>query len=268
MEIGFVGAGQMAGAIIEGIIGSGLVAADQVCAHDPDPERLERLAQATGIVPFAGNQEVVAAAQTLVLAVKPQVMPEVMEQLAAQVVARRPLVVSIAAGVTLAHLDGWLGPNTPVARVMPNMNARVREGMAAVAGNSVASDSQVEGVLELVRAVGHAIVLPERLFPAFTAVAGSSPAWVFLFVEALAQSALAAGMPKRQAREVAVQAVLGSAATLRDADEHPWELIDKVASPGGTTVAGLQALQRHGFEAAVAAAVAATIEREGQLGEG
>jgi pyrroline-5-carboxylate reductase len=190
----------------------------------------------------------------------------VLEQVGGQIVAKRPLVVSIAAGVTSHHLDGWLGPNVPVVRVMPNINVTVGQGMAAVAGNSVATDSQIKSVVQLFAAVGKATVLEERLFPAFTAVAGSSPAWVFLFIDALARGGLAAGMTKQEAREAATQAVLGSAALLQQTGEHPWQLIDKVSSPGGTTVAGMNVLEDRGFSAAVVAAVAATIKREAELG--
>jgi pyrroline-5-carboxylate reductase len=267
MRIGFIGAGHMATAIIEGVTASGLIGADQICAHDPAAERLAEFARRTGITAFAGNEEVIAASDTVVLAVKPQILPRVLEQAGGQIIAKRPLTVSIAAGIRLAHLDGWLGPDVPVVRVMPNLNVAVGQGMAAVAGNAVATDQQVESVLELFGAVGRAIELDERLFPAFTAAAGSSPAWVFLFIEALARGALAAGMTKSQAREAATQAVLGSAALLLSGDRHPWELIDQVSSPGGTTVAGLNVLEERGFSAAVVAAVAATIEREARLAD-
>ncbi|MDR0592869.1 MAG: pyrroline-5-carboxylate reductase [Bifidobacteriaceae bacterium] len=265
MRIGFIGAGNMAGAIIEGVIASGLVAADQICAHDIDAAKVRELARRTGIVAFAGNQEVVAASDIVVLAVKPQYMAALLEEVGGQIVAKRPLVVSIAAGVTLGHLDGWLGPNTPVVRVMPNINATVGQGMAAVAGNQVASEAQIASVVELFAAVGRAVVLEERLIPAFSAVAGAAPAWVFLFVDALARGALAAGMTKQAAREAATQAVLGSAVLLQATGEHPWQLIDKVASPGGTTVAGLNVLEDRGFSAAVVAAVAAALARDAQL---
>ncbi|MDR1442534.1 MAG: pyrroline-5-carboxylate reductase [Bifidobacteriaceae bacterium] len=265
MEIGFIGAGNMAQAIIEGIVASGAVAADEICAHDPDAAKLKEFAKATGMVAFAGNEEVVAASGTVVLAVKPQYLPGVLEQVGGQIVAKAPLVVSIAAGVTLEHLDGWLGPDVPIVRVMPNINATVGESMSAVAGNAVATDSQIASVVRLFSAVGEATVLEERLFPAFTAVAGSSPAWVFLFIDALARGGLAAGLTKQQAREAATQAVLGSAILLRRTGEHPWQLIDKVSSPGGTTVAGLNELEDRGFSAAVVAGVAATIEREAEM---
>ncbi|MDR0365318.1 MAG: pyrroline-5-carboxylate reductase [Bifidobacteriaceae bacterium] len=268
MRIGFIGAGNMAGSIIKGIVDSGLVSGQQIVAHDPHADKLAELAKATGITAEIGNEEVVAAADMVVLAVKPQVFPQVMEQLAGRIVAKRPLVVSIAAGITLAHLDGWLGPDVPVVRVMPNVNVAVGAGMSAVAGNSVASDEQIEQVRELFAAVGHAMVLEERLFPAFTAVAGSSPAWVFLFIDALARGALAAGMTKQQATEAACQAVLGSAKLLAaDSGRHAWQLIDQVSSPGGTTVAGLHTLEDRGFGAAVVAAVAATIKREAELAQ-
>ncbi|MDR1633666.1 MAG: pyrroline-5-carboxylate reductase [Bifidobacteriaceae bacterium] len=268
MKIGFIGAGNMAGAIIDGIVASGLVGAGDIVTHDPDSSKAAGLAHRTGIAACAGNEEVVAASDIVVLAVKPQQLPGVLEQVAGQIVAKAPLVVSIAAGVTLKHLDGWLGPNVPVVRVMPNINATVGQGMAAVAGNDVATDSQVDSVAQLFAAAGKAIQLEERLFPAFTAVAGSSPAWVFLFVDALARGGLAAGMTKHQAREAATQAVLGSAALLQQSGEHPWQLIDKVSSPGGTTVAGMNVLEDRGFSAAVVAAVAATIEREAELAGG
>jgi pyrroline-5-carboxylate reductase len=258
----------MAGSIIKGIVESGLVSAGQVVAHDPNTAKLAALAKATGITAEAGNEEVVSACDVVVLAVKPQVLPQLMEQLAARLVASNPLVVSIAAGITLAHLDGWLGPNVAVVRVMPNLNVAVGAGMAAVAGNSVASDLQVEQVRELFAAVGQAMVLEERLFPAFTAVAGSSPAWVFMFIDALARGGLAAGMSKQQATEAACQAVLGSAKLLaEDPERHAWQLIDQVSSPGGTTVAGLNTLEERGFGAAVVAAVAATIKREAELSQ-
>ncbi|MDR0627466.1 MAG: pyrroline-5-carboxylate reductase [Bifidobacteriaceae bacterium] len=267
MKIGFIGAGNMASAIIEGITASGLVGSDQISAHDPDARKLRDLAGRTGITAFAGNEEVVAASDTVFLAVKPQYLPGVLEQLTAQIVARRPLAVSIAAGITLAHLDGWLGPNVPVVRAMPNINATVGRAMTAVAGNAVATDSQIDSVMELFAAIGRAIKLEDRLFPAFAAVAGSSPAWAFLFVEALARGGLAAGLTKAEARLAATQAVLGSATLLASSDEHPWQLIDKVSSPGGTTVAGLNVLEERGFSAAVVAAVAAAIERDVELGD-
>ncbi|MDR2379141.1 MAG: pyrroline-5-carboxylate reductase [Bifidobacteriaceae bacterium] len=267
MKIGFIGAGTMAGAIITGIIDSGLVGPDAIGAHDPDAGKLRDLAEATKIVAYAGNEEVVAASDIVVLAVKPQYLSGLLERLAGQLIAKRPLVVSIAAGVTLRQIDGWLGPDVPVVRVMPNINATVGRGMAAVTANAVATDSQIESVLELFGSVGKAVRLEERLFPAFTAVAGSSPAWVFLFVDALARGALAAGMTKREARDAATQAVLGSAALLAATGEHPWELIDKVSSPGGTTVAGMNVLEDRGFSAAVVAAVAATVQRDRELGQ-
>ncbi|MDR2114682.1 MAG: pyrroline-5-carboxylate reductase [Bifidobacteriaceae bacterium] len=266
VQIGFIGAGNMASAIIEGVISAGLVAPDQIGAYDPGTEQLAKFAQRTGIRALPNNTEVIVESDWVVLAVKPQVLAAVLEPLKAQLVQKRPLVISIAAGVTLAHLDRWISPEVPMARVMPNLNVAAKQGMAAVTGNQAATSEQVEAVAELFRTVGQAIVLEERLFPAFTAIAGSSPAWVFLLIDALARGALAAGMPKQQARAVATQAVLGSAALLQLKQEHPWELIDQVSSPGGTTQAGLNVLEDRGFSSAVVAAVAATIQRDSELG--
>jgi pyrroline-5-carboxylate reductase len=267
MQIGFIGAGNMAGAIIQGLVTSGFVAGDQIGATSLDAAGLDALARRTGIVPVAGNTELVAQSQVVVLAVKPQQLDQVMEGVGAQLVAQRPLVVSIAAGITLERLAGWLSPNVALVRAMPNLNVRVGQGMTAVAGNEVATQSQVEQVRDLFGAVGQAMVLEERLFPAFSAIAGAAPAWVFLAIDALARGALAAGMTKAQAREAATQTVLGSAALLQATGEHPWVLIDQVASPGGTTVAGLNVLEDRGFSAALVAAVAATITRDVELGQ-
>ncbi|MDR1823747.1 MAG: pyrroline-5-carboxylate reductase [Bifidobacteriaceae bacterium] len=266
--LGFIGAGNMAGAIVRGVVRSGLVPAGQIGAFDPNDAALQHLTEETGIVPFAGNLDLVADAATVVLAVKPHLVPGVLEQVGGLLQERKPLVVSIAAGVTLAHLEGWLSPATPIVRVMPNLNVAVGQGMAAVTANQAATSDQVEQVLALFRAVGQAIEVEERLFPAFTAIAGSSPAWTFLYIDALARGALAAGMTKAQAREAATQAVLGSAAMLAASSDHAWELIDRVSSPGGTTVAGLNALEAKGFSSAVIAAVQATIAREAELRTG
>jgi pyrroline-5-carboxylate reductase len=266
--IGFIGAGNMAGAIIRGLVQSGTQAPDQICASDPNPQALDKLARETGITAFVGNEEVVQAADTIVLAIKPDKVDAVMEEIGARIVAKNPLVVPIVAGLDLAKWDSWLGPNTPVVRVMPNINVTVGAGISAVTPNANATDQQVREVLTLFRSVGQAIELPERLFGAFTAVAGSSPAWVFLFVEALARGALAAGMPKAQAADVATAAVAGSAALLAQSPKHAWELIDMVSSPGGTTVAGLNTLEERGFSAAVIEAVRVTIARERELSQG
>ncbi|MDR3201738.1 MAG: pyrroline-5-carboxylate reductase [Bifidobacteriaceae bacterium] len=261
MSIGFIGAGNMAGAIIRGLIASGHPASD-ISVHDTDPAVLDALARETGVVAAAGNQEVIAQDQTLILAVKPHIVPRVLEEVAARIVDRRPLVVSIAAGVPIAKLESWLNPSTAIVRAMPNLNASIRQGVAAVTGNGAASREQIDSALAIFRSVGEAIELDEALFRPFMAIAGSSPAWTFLYLDALARGGVAGGMPKRQALQVAAAAVRGSAALVASGAAHPWELIDQVSSPAGTTIAGLSVLEARGLPSAVTDAVRATIARD------
>jgi pyrroline-5-carboxylate reductase len=265
MAVGFIGAGNMASAIIRGLVESGFAAAQEIVVHDTKAEALDRLAAELGIVAAAGNPEVVAQAETVVLAVKPQVLPAVMAEVAAELVAARRLVVSIVGSAPLDKLVSWLSPQTAIVRVMPNVNAQVGAGIAAVAGTGAASRDQIESVVAMMRSVGAAVELDESLFSAFGAIAGSSPAWTFLYIDALARGGVAAGMPKAQALAIAAQAVKGSAELVAAGRAHPWELIDQVSSPGGTTVAGLAVLEDRGLAAAVTTAVRATIAREGEI---
>jgi pyrroline-5-carboxylate reductase len=265
MSIGFIGAGNMAGAIVRGIVASGYAAPSQVLIYDPNTAALDALTAATGAVPVAGNPELIAEDSTVILAVKPQVIPVVVEEVAARIVAARPLVVSIAAGTPIAALERWLSPEVPIVRAMPNVNAQVRQGITAVAGNGAASREQVQSVLAMFASVGEAIELDESLFRPYMAIAGSSPAWTFLYIDALARGAVAAGMPKALALRIAAAAVAGSAALVSDGDAHPWELIDRVSSPAGTTIAGLGVLEERGLPSAVVQAVGATIRRDEEI---
>ena len=271
MTIGFIGAGTMASAIVAGIVGRGVVAAEDVVVHDPNRAAADALAARHGVRVAGSNEALVDAVGTVVLAIKPQVFDVVLPPLAPALAENGTLVVSIAAGTSLARIAALLGehgPTQPVVRVMPNVNAQIGAGMAAVAGNDAASDAQVASVVELFRAVGDAIELPEPSFSTFTAIAGSAPAYAFLFIDALARGALKAGMPKALATRIAAQTVLGSARTVLETGEHPWSLVDTVCSPGGTTIAGLMALEDGGFVSTVVDSVSATIERDRELGAG
>ncbi|MDR1427441.1 MAG: pyrroline-5-carboxylate reductase [Bifidobacteriaceae bacterium] len=268
MSIGFIGAGNMASAIVRGIVESGYAAPGDILVSDPNPGALSALVAQTGVQGAAGNAEVVAASSTVVLAVKPQVLPSVFEEVAARMVAAGPLVVSIAAGTPIAKLERWLSPHVPIVRAMPNVNAQVRQAISAVAGNGAASRDQIDSVLAMFGSVGDAIELEERLFRAFMAIAGSSPAWTFLYIDALARGAVAAGMPKALALRVAAKAVAGSASLVDDGGAHPWELIDRVSSPAGTTIAGLSVLEERGLPSAITQAVRATVERDKEISAG
>ncbi|MGP7960711.1 pyrroline-5-carboxylate reductase [Sanguibacter sp. A247] len=271
MTIGFIGAGTMASAIIAGVVERGIVSPEDVVVFDPQGAASAALAATLGVRVAESNELLIDAVDTVVLAIKPQVFGEVLPPLATALAENGTLVVSIAAGTSLARIEELLGEHgaaQPVVRVMPNVNAQIGAGMAAVAGNASASAAQVAEVVELFRAVGDAIELPEASFSTFTAIAGSAPAYAFLFIDSLARGALKAGMPKALATRIAAQTVLGSARMILESEDHPWTLIDKVCSPGGTTIAGLMALEDGGFTSTVVDSVSATIERDLELGAG
>lgn len=268
MTIGFIGAGNMAGAIVRGARAAGLLAGPDVRLFDAEPRAAEHLAQQTGAHVTGSAEELVAAADIVVLAIKPQVLPAVVTKLSAALAERRPLIVSIAAGTDLARLTALLPAGLPVVRVMPNVNAMVGAGMAAVCGNDVADEHDVARVRELFDAVGATVVLPEADFATFTAIAGSAPAFVFDLIDALAAGAVEHGMPKAQAVSIAAQTVLGSARTVierTDDGQTPADLADMVSSPAGTTIAGRLAMARAGFAPAVLAGVRAVVDRDREM---
>ena len=272
MRVGFIGAGNMAGAIVRGIVASGSVAPEDVVVTSAHGSSAQALARETGVDVLGTNEELVeqvGAGGVVVLAVKPHVIPEVLRPLQDLLAENGSLVVSLAAGTTLARLEELLPAGQAVVRVMPNVNAQIGAGMAAVCGNAEAGDEQVDTVVGLFEAVGRAIVLPERDFAAYSAIAGCSPAFVFTFIDALARGALRNGLPKAQAVRIAAQAVLGSAQMVleRAADgATPADLVDMVTSPGGTTVAGLVAMEEAGFSPAVVRGVQGAVERDRELG--
>lgn len=273
MTVGFIGTGNMATAIIRGVLADGLLPAAEIVVFDPDTAKRDALGAELGVRVASSNGELVDLSDVVVLAVKPQVVPSVLPALAAQLAERRRVVVSIAAGTPIARLEelvatGAGGQPQAVVRVMPNVNAMIGAGMAAVCGNAAATTEDVELVLGMFAAVGDAIELPESQFSTFTAVAGSAPAFAYLFVDALARGAVKAGMAKDLATRIAAQTVLGSAQMILESDLSPWDLIDMVCSPGGTTVAGLVALEDRAFLSTVVHGVTETIARDKELAAG
>ena len=271
MTIGFIGAGTMAGAIVRGVTAAGVVPGGDVLLYDVNGPAAQRLADDVGATVADSAEAVVRDSDVVVLAVKPQVLPAVLGDLASAVVERRPVLVSIAAGITLAALDALLpGGDVPVVRVMPNVNAMIGAGMAALCGNAAAGEDDVARVEEIFAAVGGTVVLAEKDFATYTAIAGSSPAFVFTFIDALARGAVRDGMPKALATRIAAQAVLGSARmVLERADDgvSPADLVDMVCSPGGTTIAGIVAMEEAGFTPAVVRGVRAVVDRDRELAD-
>jgi len=255
----------MATALGQGLVRAGLVPAADLLASDPSPDARTRFAQATGARTTTENRETVAWADVVLLAVKPQQMPQVMVELAGQVDARR-LVVSIAAGVRLAALAEGLGADVRLVRVMPNTPCLVGQGACAYCLGARATPEDGQFVRQMLEAVGVAYQVDERLMDAVTGLSGSGPAFVYVIIEALSDAGVRVGLPRAVATSLAVETVRGAAEMVRTTGEHPAVLKEKVTSPGGTTIAGLQALETGGLRAALMAAVEAAAQRSAELG--
>ena len=260
---GFMGAGKMATAMIRGMVRVGTMP-ESISASDPKPEARARLVGETGITTFDSNAGLIAAVDVVVLAVKPQVMAAVLREIRPAITADH-LVLSVAAGVTLATLAEGLGPDRRIARAMPNTPALVGEGAAAYCLGPFArpgDDAIVAGALE---AVGKAFRVAEPLLDAVTGLSGSGPAYVYVIIEALSDGGVRAGLPREMALTLAAQTVLGAAKMVLETGEHPGSLKDQVTSPAGTTIAGLHALERGGIRAALMDAVEASHARAVEL---
>jgi len=264
-SISFVGAGQMARALAKGFVGAKLLSPGKIAAFDAVPEAITQFqAEVPGSVAAKSNLELAERGGVLFLAVKPQSMAAVMAELAGKV-APRTLVVSIAAGVTLARLSAGLKTDR-IIRVMPNTPALISKGASAFALGPGATPDDSKLAAELLSAVGIARQVEEKLLDAVTGLSGSGPAYVYIMIEALSDGGVRMGLPRDLSLALAAQTVLGSAQMVLSTGEHPAVLKDRVASPGGTTIAGMKALEEHGLRAALIAAVEAATKRSQELG--
>lgn len=264
-RIGFLGAGQMAEALMRGWLNAGITAPEKIIASDVVAARRERLARELGIATTAENREVAQQGDLLFLTVKPPVVAPVLEEIRADVQPKH-LVVSIAAGIPLRVIEAHLPEGTRAIRVMPNTPCLVGATAAGFARGSHATDEDERTVQILLDAVGRSFVLEERLLDAVTGLSGSGPAFVYVIIEALADGGVRMGLPRSVAQELAAQTVLGAARMVLETGQHPAQLKDAVASPGGTTMAGLHALERGGLRAALMDAVEAATLRSQELG--
>ncbi len=267
VTIGLIGAGQMATALGQGLIRAGLIAQDQLLASDPSPSARERFSQTLGARTTPDNLDVVDWAQVVVLAVKPQQMVEVLNQIRGKISPQR-LVISIAAGVRCAAILETLGPQTRLVRVMPNTPCLVGRGVSAYCLAGAATPGDGEIVARIFGAVGVALQVEEKWMDAVTGLSGSGPAFAYVMIEALSDGGVKMGLPRHVATTLAAQTLLGAATMVLDSGEHPAVLKDRVASPGGTTIAGLQALEAGGLRAALIAAVEAATRRASELAAG
>lgn len=262
----FLGAGQIAEALTRGVLAAGLITPDRIIASDVRPERLDFLVEALGIRTTTDNLTAVRSAEIVFLTVKPQDIDTVLADVGMHIEPAHT-VVSVAAGVPIRRIEAALRGHVPVVRVMPNTPCLVGEGMAVVALGSYASETHEELVLRIFRAVGRAITLPEKHLDAVTALSGSGPAFVSLIIEAFSDAGVRVGLPRDVAQLLSIQTVLGTARMLRETGAHPALMKEMVTSPGGTSIAGLHALERGGVRAAIMDAVVAAAERSRELGQ-
>jgi pyrroline-5-carboxylate reductase len=262
-RIGFIGGGNMAEAIIKGLLAGGFATA-ALEVSDPSPERRELVTSTYGVKAGTDNVALLTACDVIVLAVKPQVCKPVLEEL-----ARTPLggktFISIMAGIRTDAMEASLGGSAAVIRVMPNTPALVLEGASALCSGKSATDDDLALAVEMFGMVGKTVTVTEGLMDAVTGLSGSGPAYVFSFIESLADAGVKNGLPRDTALKLASQTVFGAAKLLLETDEHPAVLRDKVTSPGGTTIAGLHAMEERGFRSAVMAAVDKATARSKEL---
>ena len=264
--IAFVGGGNMARALIRGLVGTATVRADQIIAADPDESKLRTLEQELGIRSTGDNAEAVEEASVVVLATKPQVFAQVLPGVAA-VLGPNTLLISVAAGIPTGLIERAMPAGTRVVRTMPNTPALVGAGATAIAAGSLATEEDLALAETLFRSVGISVRVPEAQLDAVTGLSGSGPAYVFAMIEALRDAGVREGLPEDTALQLASQTVFGAARLLRDENETPEVLRERVTSPGGTTRAGLDALSGAGFAEAVLGAVRAATRRSVELGK-
>jgi pyrroline-5-carboxylate reductase len=263
--IAFLGAGNMAEALVKGLLRAGVAMPAEILCTDRRLDRLADLAKRYGIRTSPDNRAAAAEAAIVVLSVKPQVMNKLLAEIAPALDGSK-LVVSIAAGVPLAAIERRVGHGVRLIRTMPNTPALVGAGATAVSPGEHATDADLAQARALFDAVGRSVIVDEPLLDAVTGLSGSGPAYIFLVIEALADAGVKVGLDRRTAQDLAAQTVLGSAQLLIETGEHPGRLKDQVTSPGGTAIAGLHTLEAGGLRTTLMNAVEAATKRSHELG--
>lgn len=262
--IGFIGSGNMGEAMIGGIIKSQLIPSSDIIVSDLDKKKLENMANSYHIQTTVDSKEVADKADIIVLAVKPNVYDIVLYTIKDSI-KKDKLIVSIAAGKSIESIEAILGNEVKIVRTMPNTPALVGEGMAAICGNKNVTSDEVNEVKAIFESFGKAEVLPEYLIDSVIGISGSSPAYVFMFIEAIADAGVIGGMPRDKAYKFAAQAVLGSAKMVLETGKHPGELKDMVCSPAGTTIEAVATLETEGFRGAIIKAVGDCIRKSKEM---
>ncbi|MGL5916187.1 MAG: pyrroline-5-carboxylate reductase [Culicoidibacterales bacterium] len=265
MKLGIIGAGNMATAIVHGLLHESILNRDQIMISARSLTRLLHFQTTYDLSISTDNLTVIEFADIVLLAVKPAQFPTVITQIRERIIAENITVISIAAGLSLADLHALFGADVPIVRVMPNINATVFASTTALCPNQWVDDVTFAAVTSLFSALGKTYEIDESQMSTFIAIAGSAPAYAYLFVDALAQGALKHGMSKELALNIAAQTLLGSAQMVLESGKHPRVLMDQVSSPAGTTIAAISSLESNNFVATVIQAVDACIEKDKNL---
>ncbi len=249
-KIGFIGCGNMGSAILEGLIKSGFVNSDEIIVSTKTESSSKKIKDEYNVLTTLDSKMVAREAETLILAVKPNMYKQIVEEIEGELTEDK-LIITIAAGITINNMEEWLGDDAKIIRTMPNTPALVGEAMSAVCPNKNISKEELEYCKKIFESFGECVELEEKYFDGFIAVAGSSPAYVYMFIEAMADGAVKLGIPRTKAYKMAAQSVLGSAKMVLETGKHPGELKDSVCSPAGTTIEAVAELEKLGFRNSV-----------------
>lgn len=265
-RIAFIGGGNMAEAMIRGIIRGGICDPKKILVSDISPDRLKFLKEKYGIDARSSNIEAFKISDLIVLSIRPIVVDSVLSEIR-DLSDPSKLIISIVTGIPISRIAEGLGRKARVIRAVPNLPVLVGEGLTAISPGKGVTDEDIERISALFNSVGRSVVLDERFLDAVTGLAGSGPAFAFLVIEAMADGGVKMGLPRDTAMLLAAQTLLGSARMVVETGEHPGSLKDRVASPGGTTIAGLHRLEKEGVRGAIISAIEAATIRAGELGK-
>lgn len=265
-KIGFIGAGNMAEALIKGVVKKGIIDPKNIMASDVVTQRLDYMRETYGIRAMKDNIKLVSESDMVVLAVKPGDVYHVLDEIKGHLSSKK-LLISIAAGIGLTSIERRLKKGSRVIRVMPNTPALILEGASALSKGTFATDRDLEDVEALFNAVGEVAIVKEQVMDAVTGLSGSGPAYVFMIIEALSDAGVKMGLSRELAEFLTLQTIIGAAKLVKQSGEHPGRLKDRVASPAGTTIAGIHILEKERLRGILMDAVEAATKRSQELGE-
>lgn len=265
MSLGFIGCGNMASAIINGIISGNAISAEEIYVYDVFYPAIEKLTSKHNVNVCESEKDIVNKCDTVILAVKPNIISTVLNSINSALEEKDTLLISIAAGKTIDYIRNGLSHDNKIVRVMPNINAKVNEAISAYCCSENVTKQDKELCEAIFGSIGKVMYLDEAFFPLFGVIGGCGPAMAYMFIDALARAGVKNGMKKDVALMIAAQTVYGSAKMIMESNQHPWELIDQVCSPGGTTIEAVTTLQNYGLETALHNAVDKAIEKDSKL---